>query len=504
MSKKQKTWIVGGVSAVVIIGLVLVFLSVRAQNSSNSSAAYQTTTVQRGILTSTVEGSGTVASTQSANLSWQTSGQVGQVNAKIGDQVKAGEVLATLIRDSRSQNSLETDLIAAQENLAEMTSPEAIANAKLAVTAAEADVINAQIVLNNQQYWKNDALIQDQYANMVIAKDKLDRAQAAYDNAHVGEYINNPGEAALYQALYNAQQAYNTAKFNYSLYSQKPTQRQFDQAQANLELAKATLTNSQIYLAALTSGAVPADATGTALLKLKQAKLSVQTAQENVGATTLTAPFDGTVTQANAIPGAVIAAGSQVFRVDNLSNLVVAVQVTEIDINGIQAGQPAMITFNAIPNKTYDGTVIKTDLAGTVGQNTTNFSVTIQITNADAKVKPGMAANVAITTNKVDNALMVPSTAIFTDNNGQQYVYLIQNGNQTTVPVAVGAVSDTTTQITQSTLKEGDMIILSFASTSSTSGGGFGLGGLGGFGGGNVRVIEGSGGNGGPQPVVNP
>jgi len=193
-----------------------------------------------------------------------------------------------------------------------------------------------------------------------------------------------------------------------------------------------------------------------------------------------------------------------VFRVDNLSNLVVAVQVTEIDINGIQAGQPAMITFNAIPNKTYDGTVIKTDLAGTVGQNTTNFSVTIQITNADAKVKPGMAANVAITTNKVDNALMVPSTAIFTDNNGQQYVYLIQNGNQTTVPVAVGAVSDTTTQITQSTLKEGDMIILSFASTSSTSGGGFGLGGLGGFGGGNVRVIEGSGGNGGPQPVVNP
>jgi succinate dehydrogenase hydrophobic anchor subunit len=45
MSKKQKTWIVGGVSAVVIIGLVLVFLSVRAQSSSSSSTAYQTTTV---------------------------------------------------------------------------------------------------------------------------------------------------------------------------------------------------------------------------------------------------------------------------------------------------------------------------------------------------------------------------------------------------------------------------------------------------------------------------
>jgi hypothetical protein len=57
------------------------------------------------------------------------------------------------------------------------------------------------------------------------------------------------------------------------------------------------------------------------------------------------------------------------------------------------------------------------------------------------------------------------------------------------VPVTVGATSDTTTQIINSTLKEGDTIVLSFASTSTTSGGGFGLGGLGGgFGGGDVRV----------------
>jgi multidrug efflux pump subunit AcrA (membrane-fusion protein) len=164
----------------------------------------------------------------------------------------------------------------------------------------------------------------------------------------------------------------------------------------------------------------------------------------------------------------------------------VVVQVTEIDINGIQAGQPATITFNAIPNKTYAGKVIQSSLAGTVGNNSTTFSVTVQITNTDALIKPGMAANVTIVTNKVENALLVPSTAIYTDTTGQQYVYLIQNGTPTTVPVTVGAVSDTTTQITGSNLQEGDTIILSFASTSSTSGG-FGLGGLGGLTGGGVR-----------------
>jgi HlyD family secretion protein len=487
MSKKQKTWIAVGVSVVVIIALVLVVVSVRAQNNSSSASEYQTTTVQLGTLTSSVDGSGTVASPQTASLAWTTSGQVDQVYAQIGDQIKSGAVLATLLQDAKTQNNLETALVTAQENLAQLTSPEAIANAKLAITTDQTNVINAQYGVNNLQYWKNNGLIQDQYAAVVIAKANLDKAQESYDSANAGGYITNTDQASLYQALYNAQVAYDKAFNSYSTYSQKPTQRQVDEAQATLDLANAKLAQDKIYLAALTGGTVPAGATGTALLQLKQAQLAVQTAQENLAATTLTAPFDGTITQADAIPGAVVSAGTQVFRIDNLSNLGVVVGVTEIDINGIKAGQPATITFNAIPNKTYTGKVIQTDLAGSVGNNSTTFSVKVQITDVDAQIKPGMAANVIILTNQVTNALLVPSTSIFTDNNGQQYVYLIQNGTPTTVPVTVGATSDTTTQITNDTLKEGDTIILSFASTSTTSGGGFGLGGLGGIAGGGPR-----------------
>jgi HlyD family secretion protein len=498
MSKSQKTWIAVGVSVVVIIAVVLVVASLRAQSASSSAASYQTTTVQVGTLTSSVEGSGSVASTQTANLSWTTDGQVDQVSAQIGSQVKAGDVLATLLQDAKTHSSLESSLVSAQESLAQLTSPEAIANAKLAVTTAQADVINAQYGVNNLKYWQNTALIQDQYANVVIAKANLDRAQNNYDNANVGEYINNADEATLYQSLYNAQLAYNAAENMFSTYSQKPTQRQVDAAQATLDLANATLTNARNYVTALTGGTLPADASGTALLQLKQAQLAVQTAQDNLDATTLTAPFDGTITQSNAIPGAIVSAGTQIFRIDNLSNLVVSVQVTEIDINGIKAGQPATITFNAIPNKTYTGKVVKTDLAGTVSQNSTNFAVTVQITDADAQIKPGMAANVTIVTNQVANALLIPSTSIFTDSSGQQYVYLIQNGTPTTVPVTVGAISDTTTQITGNSLKEGDTIVLSFASTTTSSGGGFGIGGLGGLG----EITGGGGGNRGQQPSV--
>jgi len=106
-----------------------------------------------------------------------------------------------------------------------------------------------------------------------------------------------------------------------------------------------------------------------------------------------------------------------------------------------------------------------------------------------------MSANVTIITNKVDNALLVPSTSIFTDTNNQPYVYLVQNGVTTKLPVTLGAASDSTTQITGNTLKAGDTIVLSFASTTSGSGFGFRLGGGGGAAGGTAVK---------PQPVTTP
>lgn len=481
MSKiSRKTWIIIVVSIVGVLAIVLVIANIRNQNQSSAAAAYQTTTVTHGTLTSTVEGTGSIASLLSADLTWQAAGQINKVNAQIGDQVKADDVLASILPSTDTQTSLESDLVTAQENLAQLTSPEAIANAKIAVATDQANVIDAQTALNNLEYWKNDALIQDQYANLLIAKDNLDKAQQNYDRANVGEYLNNAGEAALYQALYNAQEKYKTAEYYYSLYSQKPTQRQYDEAQGNLDLANATLTNDQNYLAALTGGEVPAGATGASLLKLRQAQLAVDTAQGKLqdyqDSIKITAPFDGTVTRSSAVLGADVSTGTAAFSVEDLSQLVVTVQVVEVDINNVKAGQPATVTFDAIPNKTYNGKVTQTDLSGTSAQSGVNFNVTVLVTDADSLVKPGMTANVTIITNQVENALLVPSTAIFSDNSGQQVVYLVQNGTLTAVPVTVGAISDTTTQITSDSLRAGDTIVLSFANSSSSSGaGGFGL-----------------------------
>jgi HlyD family secretion protein len=453
---KRTTWLI--VAAVIVV-VILVLVVLYARNRATATSTYQTVAVEQGNLTATIGATGSVRSNQSAILTWQTTATIGIVKVKPGDQIKAGDVLASLLLAPLTQSTLESNLVTAQENLAELTSPEAIANAKLAVTTAQADVTNAQYAVNNQEYWKNDALIQDQYANLVIAKDKLDQAQTAYDNANVGEYINNPGEAALYQVLYNAQQAYNNAKFYYSLYSQKPTQRQLDEAQATLDLAKATLINAQHYLPALTGGDVPADATGTSLLKFKQAQLAVQTAQANLDAAKLTAPFNGTVTEVSGMVGDQVSPGTKAFRIDDLSQMKVDVQVSEVDINSVTVGQPAVVTFDAVLGREYHGKVVEVSRVGTSVQSVVNFQVTVELTDPDADVKPGMTASVTITIQSLDNVLLVPNRAVHLVN-GQRMVYVLRNGQLFEIPVTLGASDDTMSEVTSGDLSSGDVLVL--------------------------------------------
>ena len=287
----------------------------------------------------------------------------------------------------------------------------------------------------------------------------MDKAQAAYDNANVGPYINNADEAALYQVLYNAQQAYNRAENSFSTYSQKPTQRQIDEAQANLDLANATLEQDKTYLTALTGGSVPAGATGTALLRLKQAQLAVQSAQENLDTAKLASPINGTVTEVSGMVGDQVSPQTEAFRVDDLSRLLVDVQVSEVDINNVAVGQTAVVTFDGALGREYHGKVVAVSQVGTSVQSVVNFNVTVELTDPDADVKPGMTASVTITIQSLTDVLLVPNGGVHLVN-GQRVVYIIRNGQLLEIPVTLGASDDTSSEVTSGDLSAGDVLVL--------------------------------------------
>jgi multidrug resistance efflux pump len=342
-----------------------------------------------------VTASGIVVADQQASLAFSLAGNVKLVSVVAGDQVQAGQTLVQLA-DTSQQIVLEQADLA----LHELTSPEAIANAELAVTSAQKEVTDAQTTQLNTQYWQNKDLQQNYYASYVIAKDNLDKAQTAYDNAHVGQYINNANEATAYQNLYNAKKAYDTAFYYYSVYSQTPTQRQLDEAKANLDLANATLTNARSYLAALTGGNVPADATGTDLLKLKQARLAMQTAQANLDATRLVAPFSGQVASVSTSLGDYVSPGQVILIISDVNHMhVETTDLSERDVPKVKLGQVATVTIKAL-NQDVPGKVTAiSPLADTLGGDVV-FKVTILLDTLPSTVRSGMSVDVLFITSQ--------------------------------------------------------------------------------------------------------
>jgi multidrug resistance efflux pump len=336
-----------------------------------------------------VTASGVIVADHVARMAFSIPGNIKSVNVAVGDRVETGQVLVEL-EDSAQQIALE------QANMAldALTTPEAVADARIAVTTAQKNVTDAQYALDNQLYWKNTGLIQDQYSNVVIAKANLDKAQRAYDHANVGDYINNTGEAALYQALYDAQQAYDNAQFYYSLYSQQPTERQMNEVQAKLDLANATLKNAQDYLGVLTGGEVPQDASGNALAVYRQAKLAVQSAQDNLDATKLVAPFSGEVASVSVSKGDFAAPGQVLLVFSDVDHMhVETTDLSERDVPGVKAGQPVTISIKAL-NQNVQGTVKAiSPLAQTLGGDVV-YTAIINLASLPESALAGMSVDV--------------------------------------------------------------------------------------------------------------
>jgi multidrug efflux pump subunit AcrA (membrane-fusion protein) len=342
-----------------------------------------------------VTASGVVVADLQAEMAFSLPGNVRLVNVKVGDQVQTGQTLIQL-EDAAQQIALEQANLALQE----LTSPEAIANARLVVTSAQTDVINAQYGVNNQLYWKNTGLIQDQYSNVVIAKEILDKAQTAYDNANVGEYINNANEAAAYQSLYNAQEAYKKAEYYFSLYSQKPTQRQLDESQATLDMANAQLTNAQNYLAVLTGGKIPDGASGPALQAYRQAQFAIQTAQNALDATRLVAPFPGQVASLRVSLGDYVLPGQVILVLCDVKHMhVETTDLSERDVPSVTPGQVVTVTIKALNQDVTGKVMVISPLADSLGGDVV-YMVTIALDEIPATLRDGMSVDVLFNTSQ--------------------------------------------------------------------------------------------------------
>lgn len=457
-----------GWTAIIII-LLLAAISYAVfyyRKQANAKATYQTEIAAHGTLTATIGATGNVRANQTAILAWQTTGMVEAVNVIPGENVAEGETLASLSKSSLAQNILlaQADLVTARRNL------DAVLNSDKARASAQLALVNAQKAYDTAKANRDRLDLQRASTNTVeyykaqydLAVQRVNQAQAAYDATN-GLSDADPTRATAYTNLYNAQLARDRALANLNWATGKPTASDEALTLANFAVAEANLKDAQREWDRLKNGPDPND--------VAAAQARVDAADTTLAMSQLTAPFGGTVTEVSITNGDQVTPGTRSFRIDDLSRLLIDVQVSEVDINSIQVGQDVTVTFDAILSKTFHGKVSKVALAGNLVQGVVNFTVTVELTDDDPEIKPGMTAAVTIVTQELTDVLLVPNRAVRVVNN-QRVVYLLKDGKPVEVNITLGATSDTYSEVVGGDLKEGDEIILNPPTMFERGGGG--------------------------------
>ncbi len=125
----------------------------------------------------------------------------------------------------------------------------------------------------------------------------------------------------------------------------------------------------------------------------------------------------------------------------------------------MEPGQTASFSFGAIPGLSIPGQVLSIQPVATINQGVTNYDVTLGIDNIDKRLRAGMTATADVAVGEARQVLTVPNIAIERGGGGTYVTVVHRDGTQQKVPVTLGLVGDTTTEI-QSGVAEGDHVLL--------------------------------------------
>ena len=159
------------------------------------------------------------------------------------------------------------------------------------------------------------------------------------------------------------------------------------------------------------SGEDLTEAIQSAAETLRSAELNMDNLQEAMNNYTVTSPISGTIIEKNAKAGDALATGADLCTIYDLSYLVMVINVDELQVSDVSVGQSVQVTADAVPDKTYTGTVTRVSMKGASSGGTTTYPVTVRIDETEG-LRPGMNANAEIVTAEAGNALAVPNAAI--------------------------------------------------------------------------------------------
>lgn len=197
-----------------------------------------------------------------------------------------------------------------------------------------------------------------------------------------------------------------------------------DRASTSLDKARADLeTVRRLYEQRVASK----DELDAAELALKTAQLDVSDRRREIRNTKVMSPLTGTITERFVSQGAFVTSGAQLLSITDFQSLVARVFVPEKELDRIAVGQPAQIVGKAARNRAGVGKIER--IAPIVDAATGTVKVTValppELAGGEAGFLPGMYAEVTLTTERKDRAVLVPKEALVWDEE-QAYVFVLE------------------------------------------------------------------------------
>ena len=479
---KKLFWTSGIVLLVLILGYTVV-LPMFNRGEGESQLEYGTVTV--GSITETVDSYGTLEAQPSQSLVWNSDGVVGEFTVSVGDTVQKGDVLMELEPSSQDTDILNaySEILDAQDalNLLEETDTD-YQDALDTVVYEEKMLINKHA---DKMAWNYGHSSEDRidavWNNYYEARSEVWDLEDAYDAVKSLDE-NDPARVEAYEDLQDG----ILKRDSYLRALNQILGIPFDIA------VETDFIEYDQQVAAVAEARVAYNRYVNQSEEISAAQAEVQVLQNKIDDAKIIAPFDGTVTSISTVAGELVESQTVALRLDNLDNLLVRVSVGQDDINKIQVGQEAVVTFDAVAKKEYTGFVQTISSSGEANSNgVVQYAVDVKLEDADVDVKPGFTAVVSIVVDQAEDVTLVPNQAVTTEDDGTVAIALVGNdGSVSMVPVETGASSDVYTEVTGEGIEEGVQVVIFNATTTSSQFGGMGGGMGGGLLGGAMRGLR--------------
>ena len=497
--KHKKGLIILTVIVLVIGGIVIWFKSAMKKGMEiiNAAMANEIVTAEKRDIVSVVSATGKITSIDSRSItSIATGAKVLEVKVLEGDEVKEGDVIAILDASSYEENlaNLEDSLNNSKKsNNLSISSAKRQLDETVASTNASNDKYNTQVAdlekkledyknLKEQSYNLYKQAVADRAAAQAAYEQALkalttpaapatpttpDNSTSGNDTSGNDTSGNAPAQTQTAPDVTALLQTYNAAQANEAtrLSNYNTIVAQYEATETSLNNMKDT--RDEMKRNSDASVAARQDALSSARIQSNSATTSVESqidaVKDQIESCTVTAPIDGVITSLGVTEGSQYA-GTAIAVIEDVSSYEITAEIDEYDIGAVKKGQKVVIKTNGTGDAELEGIVKSVAPRASIGAGGVTYKVVISVLTKNDLLKLDMTAKLSIVLEEAKNTLTVPYDAVETDDDGKEYVNVVDGKDASNLPithkvyVTTGVTSAYYVEILSGDLKEGDEV----------------------------------------------